>query len=48
MRTTTTTAKAGNGTKDTGAGRTMTTAIGATTIMGEAIVIMMTMTATDR
>ena len=39
IRTTTTIAKAGNGTKDIGIARTTTTAIGATTIMGGAMVI---------
>ena len=41
---TTTTSKGGNGTKDTGTTKIMTTAIGAPTIMGVAIVITTTTT----
>ena len=50
IRTTTTIVKAGNATKDTGTTRTTTTAIGATMIVGEDIVIttsMSTRTATN-
>ena len=44
IRITTTIRKAGNGTKDTGTTKIMTTAIGAPTIMGVAIVITTTTT----